>query len=186
MKTYSISELARQCGLSRSTLLYYSRLGLLKPAARTASNYRQYGEAERERLGQICRLRQTGLSLRDIATALDEGPAAAGQALQNRVAQIDWEIRQLENQRLITARLADQPELAEPKQLTSRRQWTAIMRAAGLDNEGMHRWHYGFESADGAAHQHFLELLGIDPGDVERIRAWSRSWIAPELRSSRE
>jgi len=42
MKTYSISKLARACGRSRSTLLYYDRLGLLKPSGRTGSGYRYY------------------------------------------------------------------------------------------------------------------------------------------------
>ena len=49
MKTYSISQIARTCGLSRSTLLYYDRLGLLRPG-RTASGYRIYRERDLERL----------------------------------------------------------------------------------------------------------------------------------------
>jgi hypothetical protein len=36
MKTYSISKIARACGLSRSTLLYYDRLGLWVEMLRTA------------------------------------------------------------------------------------------------------------------------------------------------------
>ena len=44
MKTYSISKLARACGLSRSTLLYYDRLGLLPPSGRTGSGYRCYSD----------------------------------------------------------------------------------------------------------------------------------------------
>src|SRR6185369_4451961 len=49
MKTYSISKLARTCDLSRSTLLYYDRLGLLKPSGRTASGYRYYTDADQRR-----------------------------------------------------------------------------------------------------------------------------------------
>ena len=63
---YTVSGLARQCGLSRTAILYYESLGLLRPAARTAGNYRQYGERELERLRQICAHRNLGLSLADI------------------------------------------------------------------------------------------------------------------------
>lgn len=36
MHAYSISKIARACDLSRSTLLYYDCLGLLKASGRTA------------------------------------------------------------------------------------------------------------------------------------------------------
>lgn len=42
---YHISQLAQQFGLSRSTLLYYDRIGLLSPSARSEAGYRQYSPA---------------------------------------------------------------------------------------------------------------------------------------------
>ena len=53
MKSYSITALAREQGLSRSTLLYYDRIDLLRPQSRSEANYRCYGEEQRQRLGQI-------------------------------------------------------------------------------------------------------------------------------------
>jgi DNA-binding transcriptional MerR regulator len=48
MKTCSISKLARACGLSRSTLLYHDRLGLLKPSGRDQDGmHRWHSEFER-------------------------------------------------------------------------------------------------------------------------------------------
>ncbi|WP_206665179.1 MerR family DNA-binding transcriptional regulator [Aeromonas sobria] len=44
----TITLLARELGLSRTTLLYYERLGLLLPALRGENGYRRYGEAELE------------------------------------------------------------------------------------------------------------------------------------------
>lgn len=61
--------LARRVGLSRSTLLYYDRIGLLRPSRRTLSRYRQYSEKDVQRLEQICTLRKTGLRLKDIGRA---------------------------------------------------------------------------------------------------------------------
>jgi len=36
----TVTLLARACGLSRGTVLYYESLGLLKPVRRSAGNYR--------------------------------------------------------------------------------------------------------------------------------------------------
>ena len=44
--TYSVSRLGRRYGLSRSTLLYYDRIGLLSASARSAAGYRVYGERD--------------------------------------------------------------------------------------------------------------------------------------------
>jgi DNA-binding transcriptional MerR regulator len=49
----TISALARRFHLSRSTLLYYDRIGLLRPGGRSLKAYRQYGETEVARLEQI-------------------------------------------------------------------------------------------------------------------------------------
>ena len=72
MKSYSITALAREQGLSRSTLLYYDRIGLLSPQSRSEANYRYYGEEQRQRLRQICALRAAGTD------ALAQGVRAPG------------------------------------------------------------------------------------------------------------
>ena len=48
--TLSVTQLARSCNLARSTVLYYEKIGLLKPPRRTAAHYRVYGEKDAERL----------------------------------------------------------------------------------------------------------------------------------------
>ena len=42
----TVTQLARECGLSRTTILYYEREGLLAPAHRSENGYRWYGENE--------------------------------------------------------------------------------------------------------------------------------------------
>ena len=49
----NVTELARSCGLSRTTVLYYEAEALWKPARRSASGYRVYGEGEPQRLQSI-------------------------------------------------------------------------------------------------------------------------------------
>lgn len=49
-----------------------------------------------------------------------------------------------------------------------------IMRAAGLTEEDMKRFHQEFEKSAPAEHQEFLEFLHITPDEVKQIREWSR------------
>lgn len=51
---YRIGELAALGGLSRSTLLYYDRIGLLSPSGRSEANYRLYSAEDRERTTPSC------------------------------------------------------------------------------------------------------------------------------------
>jgi len=55
-----IGELARQAGCGVDTVRYYEREGLLAPADRGNGNYRQYGEADVERLTFIPQLPGVG------------------------------------------------------------------------------------------------------------------------------
>ena len=50
MQTYSIGQLARAADVPTSTVRFYERAGLLKPAARSGSNYRVYSEQSLDRL----------------------------------------------------------------------------------------------------------------------------------------
>jgi len=68
---YTIGRLAKTVGLSRSTLLYYDRLGLLSPINRSEGNYRLYSAGEVERLRRICTYREMGISLKQIGELID-------------------------------------------------------------------------------------------------------------------
>jgi len=46
----TVGQLARAHGLSRTTLLYYDRIGQLTPDGRTRSGYRTYGPDAQKRL----------------------------------------------------------------------------------------------------------------------------------------
>jgi hypothetical protein len=53
-------------------------------------------------------------------------------------------------------------------------EWVAMFREIGLDQAQMERWHKVFETRHPAAHQGFLEWLGLHPEEIDRIRAKSR------------
>ncbi|WNV82658.1 MerR family transcriptional regulator [Umezawaea sp. Da 62-37] len=70
-----IGELAAMAGVSIRTVDYYTGLGLLTPASRTASNYRLYARADADRIAVIRSLETQGVSLDDIAAAFTGGHA---------------------------------------------------------------------------------------------------------------
>jgi DNA-binding transcriptional MerR regulator len=70
MPGHTIGQLARQAGVPISTVRFYERRGLLKPDARTASNYRHYTPSTLERLRFIREAQATGFSLKDVEELL--------------------------------------------------------------------------------------------------------------------
>jgi hypothetical protein len=50
----------------------------------------------------------------------------------------------------------------------------SIMRAAGLTDDDMNKFHVEFERSAPAEHQEFLEFLKIPAEEIGQIRDWSR------------
>lgn len=68
-ETYQIGELAARSGLTRDTLRYYERVGLLLPARRTSGGFRVYPAETLDRLRFVKHAQAVGLTLQEI-TAL--------------------------------------------------------------------------------------------------------------------
>lgn len=98
-----ISELARRCGLARSTLLYYEKLGVIS-GSRAANGYRHYDEGDLQRLQMVQALQAGGLSLKQclacLAGDIDQG------ALQALVKELDDELVRMQRARDLLADLA--------------------------------------------------------------------------------
>ena len=171
----SVTQLARACGLSRTTVLYYESLGLLPAPPRSQGNYRQFGDKHLSCLRQICCYRGAGLKLADIRTLLGEPKRAeAAVVLQRRLAEIAVEIERLkEHQRAILRLLEHRTTFVRRKDM-NKDKWIAIMKAAGFADDDMRKWHKEFERAAPEDHQEFLEYLKIPKAEVDRIRAWSK------------
>jgi DNA-binding transcriptional MerR regulator len=171
---WTVSELAKRCGLSRSTLLYYESIGLLKPASRTAANYRRYGERDLARLERICAYRNAGLKLADIRAVLDRPASDAVGVLNRRLVELDAEIQGLRaHQKSILQLLNKTTSLGRNLTMTKEK-WTSIMRNAGFSEEDMWRWHGEFERSAGEDHQKFLEYLHIGESEIQAIREKSQ------------
>jgi len=174
MKTISISSLARSCGLSRSTLLYYDRLGLLKPSGRTASGYRYYTAAEQQRLERIGYFRQAGLTLKEIRAVLASGGKPGTGLLEKRLRETADQMAGLKNQQRLLAGMLSRVASGQCPPMVDVKLWVKMLRAAGMDQDGMHRWHAEFERRAPERHREFLLSLGIPAREVERIRNVSR------------
>lgn len=171
---YTVGQLGKRVGLSRSALLYYDQIGLLSPSARSPSGYRLYSEADLRRMERIMTYRDAGLSLDVIATLLQADDASAPVVLESHLQKVNEEIARLrQQQRVIASLLGDAQVLRKSRSMT-KSQWVAILASTGLDEEGMDRWHMEFEKMSPDAHQDFLESLGIPPEEVNVIRQYSR------------
>lgn len=171
----TIGRLARRFELSRSTLLYYDSIGLLQPSGRTPKGYRLYTERDAQRLEQICRYRQTGISLDEIKQILEVPGTRLVEILERRLDDLNEEIQGLqEQQRMIVGLLENQVRLGRVR-IMNRERWISLLSAAGFDEEEMQRWHAQFECAAPKKHKEFLELLCFSDREIRSIRARART-----------
>jgi MerR family transcriptional regulator, thiopeptide resistance regulator len=177
LKTYSISKLARACALSRSTLLYYDRLGLLEPSGRTGSGYRYYTDRAQRRLECIAHFREAGLTLKEIRAVLASGGKPGTRLLQKRLHETTEKIIGLKRQQRLLASMLRQVASGKCPPTVDTDLWVKMLDAAGMDLDGRRRWHTEFERRAPEGHQEFLLSLGILRDEVEQIRRWSRGEI---------
>ena len=172
----SISAVGKKFDLSRSTLLYYDRLKLVRPTYRTSAGYRLYSAEDEARLQQICRYRETGLSLAAIRRLLDEespSPSRVSAALHQRLTELNHEIASLRRQQQVVLNLLPRRGQDRLARAMTKEKWIALLRSLGLNDAEMMQWHAAFERQSPPAHQDFLESLGLPEAEIRRIRASS-------------
>lgn len=174
MQTFRITELGKRFGLSRSTLLYYDRIGLLSPGGRSRAGYRAYTQDDLSRLERICLFREAGVSLTEIAALLD-GDGDGDSILERRLRDIGNEIVSLKTQQRLLAGMLKTVASGRETSGLDQDQWLRLQRACGLDEEALKRWHNEFERAAPAAHHEFLAKLGLGEKEVVQIRMLTRS-----------
>lgn len=91
-----VGELAQRSGISATTLRYYEQLGLLRPATRSASGYRDYPKESLDQLALIRRAKELGFSLREIKTLLARPRGTSREAV---LAAVSAKLTQLERER---------------------------------------------------------------------------------------
>ena len=170
---FKIGQLAKQFGLSRSTLLYYDRIGLLCPSGRSEAGYRLYSTSDVERLRSICAYRDAGLSLEEINTIVDNLDVPQREVLKCRLQEIGQNIRVLQQQQQMLAKMLKIKASDTPFAKTGKQLWVEMFRAAGMDEAAMRSWHREFEQRAPEDHHAFLLALEISEKEAIQIRKLS-------------
>lgn len=97
-RTFSITEIRREFGVSARALRYYEERMLLSPLRSGA--YRRYSEHDRARLAMIIRGRKVGLSLVDIIEIVNGHPAGSNEQARAALERFRAQIVRLQRRRV--------------------------------------------------------------------------------------
>lgn len=172
---YSIGALCRTCGLSRSTLLYYDSIGLLKASSRTEGNYRQYTKEDRERLERICAFREAGVPLNQIKEILDKENTDESSILEQRFQELDVEIKYLRIQQRFIVEMLKENRQPDGQMKMDGQTFLSIMESAGFSDQMIDSFHRQFEKKSPDFHQLFLEFLGKSEEEINKIREYLKT-----------
>ncbi|MGF1757150.1 MerR family transcriptional regulator [Photobacterium sagamiensis] len=142
---YRISEFAKQLGVSRTTLLYYEKLGLVK-GQRLSNGYRVYSENDIQRLRLLQQLQAGGLTLKECKACLDA--KMERQVLMNRLSQLDEEIVKKQRSRQLLAAL--------------------------LGESGLNEWHESIDKVAPNEHLQWLIRQGFTEKEAMRLKWLSK------------
>lgn len=112
--TLTIGRLAQRAGVGVETIRFYEREGLLAPAQRRASGYRQYSDESVSVLRFIRRAKELGFTLKEIksllALRLDQTATRpqVRRAASAKLADIESRIADLQRMHAALRRLIDQ------------------------------------------------------------------------------
>lgn len=155
---FTVTQLAKKFSISRATVLYYEREGLLMPAYRSDNGYRWYGDHEIERLKAIVSYRSYGIPVVNIEDLLDRKKGVSQfQILKEHLNKLGKEINLLKKQQKAIVGFLQEPKLIEDNMVTKER-WVEIMKAAEFDEAAMRTWHQKFEEMEPNEHQKFWSL----------------------------
>ena len=172
---FTIGQVAKKYGLSRSTLIYYDNIGILTPSGRSESNYRLYSDIDLKKMDRMMLFRSAGLSLDSMPSLLDKKGDDLNSSLENRLSSINNEIQGLRNQQKVILNILKNESAVKDSRVITKETWVSMLRAAGLDEDGMRNWHVEFEKTSPEAHQNFLESIGIEKDEINSIRDWSKT-----------
>lgn len=116
--TLTVGQLAKVAGLTVRTLHYYDARGLLVPSQRSAGGYRLYTPTDILRLYRIQALQRIGLSLDEIALALEQPGSSLPQLIAQQLAELDAQIERSTQLRNQLCRLRDSLQSADAVGMT--------------------------------------------------------------------
>jgi len=100
-----IGEIACAAGVSRDTIRYYEKVGLVVSVGRRDNGYRVYREGDVTRLQMIRRMKDLGFTLGEIRAFIEDGPVESatcvdvGPRVRGKLDEIDRKISDLKAKR---------------------------------------------------------------------------------------
>lgn len=89
----SLKEVCTEFGITRKTLFYYDKIGLLKPSQRVGSqNTKYYSEKKCKQLKEIIAYKEAGVPLKTIQLLLKETPNEKIHFLEENIKSLEAEI----------------------------------------------------------------------------------------------
>ncbi|PAB55996.1 MerR family transcriptional regulator [Anaeromicrobium sediminis] len=167
---YTIRDLVQEFKLSRSTILYYDKLGLLKPSERAENNYRLYSDEDLEKLRNIVMYREAGISLKEISKLLNIDKTQVSDILIHRLKRIQNNISALKKQEKMALEFLKEEVLISNKALFDNHTWTELLSSLGFNEEDLILWHQEFEKNSPEDHEAFLKAIGMSNTHIKKLR----------------
>jgi DNA-binding transcriptional MerR regulator len=163
---FKVGELARASGLTIRTVRYYDQIGLLSPSWRTSGGHRVYTDDDVRRLYRICLLRRIGMSLEEIARALDDPGWDLEPAMRRHLELVEH--RLVVSGRL-RQRLAEMvTSLARQDPPTTAEFFQTMEEMVMLDSTVQRRISILVYEDIAATHDYLVRVFGLGEGHLER------------------
>ena len=166
---YTIRELGKMFGLSRTALLYYESIGLLPAEARSDSNYRLYSDDSVKHLERVCTYRDAGVPLAEIPNILSHNNDDEWEILEKTLLMLNQKAQEIKkNQERITALLNRELTECSSTQIDLRAVMDSLTQI-GFGEDVFLQIHEKLERKTPEGHLSFLKLCGFSDKEVEHI-----------------
>lgn len=108
---YTIGQIAQRAGVTKETIRYYEREGLVEEPPRRKSGYRQYSDEAIERIKFIKRIQELGFSLKEVKQILTmvendtDSCTNLSQLTRQKMAAIQEKIEHLEKSKAVLKKM---------------------------------------------------------------------------------
>jgi DNA-binding transcriptional MerR regulator len=164
----TVGKAAKMFGLSRTALLYYDSLGLVK-AKRAANGYRLYSGENIERLSRVISLRDAGVPLGEISEYLETPGSDICSILLKRLGGINRQIETARKQQEVIIKLLKNAGVREKRKFRTD-EWMETLRQAGVEEGKSLQWHFLFEKQSPGQHRELLLALGFSDEEIKHFK----------------
>ncbi len=171
----TVGKLAKMFGVSRTALLFYDSIGLLKPSGKSKSGYRLYNQEDVNKLGDIIVFKEIGTPLDEISVLLSSRDEhELSHMLIRRLHDLNKEIEALKKQQEFIVKMMRNGGIYHDNKKIDKSIWLQILKSAGINEDTAYEWHAIFERNSAEQHEEFLAMIGISKSEISQ---WKDEFI---------